>query len=114
MKMPENFDSLDDMMEDLMLQGAIEIVGVDAETGEFLYTFTQKLAEINPKIYQAMIEDFHSSIMRLWEAGFLSMDITSENPIVKATEKVFDKESIAKLSKNDQIALEDILNKMSE
>lgn len=112
--MPEDFDNLEYMMEDLMLQGAIEIVGVDSETGEFLYTFTQKLAEINPRIYEAMLEDFHSSIMRLWEAGFLSMDVTDENPIVRATEKVFDKESIAKLSKNDKIALEDILNKMSE
>jgi hypothetical protein len=112
--MPEDFDNIDEVLEDLMIQGALEIVGVDAESGEFLYTFTQKLAEINPNIYKTMVDDFHFSIMRLWEAGFLSMDVTEENPTVKATEKVFDKESISKLSKNDQMALEEILNKMSE
>lgn len=110
----DNFDEMDDIIEDLMIQGGIEVVGIDSNTGQFLYTFTEKLAEINPKIYKAMKDEFYSSIMRLWEAGFLSMDVTTENPIVKATSKVFDKEAISKLSQHDRMALDDILNKMSE
>lgn len=112
--MPDNFDDMDSVIEDLMIQGAIQVTGIDSETGEFLYTFTEKLAEINPKIYKAMVDDFQMSIMRLWEAGFLSMDITAKNPLVRATEKVFDTNAISKLSRNDQITLEDILNKMSQ
>jgi hypothetical protein len=109
-----NFDDVSDMVDYLMLQGALEIVGVDQETGEFLYTFTEKLAEINPNIYNAMMDDYHTSIMKLWELGFLSMDVSEKNPLVKATDKVFDSEAISKLSNNDRIMLQDILKKMSE
>jgi hypothetical protein len=112
--MDEYFDEVSGLVDKLLEQGALEVVGIDQETGDFLYTFTEKLAEINPKIYNAMMDDYHSSIMRLWEAGFLSMDVTSSNPLVKATDKVFDSDSVAKLSRNDQINLQDILNKMSE
>lgn len=113
--MPEDFDKeTSDLVDELIEQGAIEVTGIDSATGEFLYTFTEKLATVNPKIYKAMKDDLHSSIMRLWEAGFLSMDVTAENPIVRATEKIFDENAFNKLSRNDQIALEDILNKMSE
>lgn len=110
----ENFDGMAEMFDDLVLKGALQIVGVDSETGDFLYNFTEKLAEVNPVIYELMIEDFHSSIMRLWEAGFLAMDVTSENPVVNATEKVFDSDAISNLSDQDQTTLRDILKKMSE
>jgi hypothetical protein len=109
-----NFDDVSDLVDDLMLQGALEIVGVDQETGDFLYTFTEKLAEINPSIYNAMIDDFYMSVMKLWELGFLSMDVSQKNPLVKATDKVFDSEAISKLSSHDRMMLQDILNKMSQ
>jgi hypothetical protein len=112
--MQDDFDDMSEMMDDLMQQGALEIVGVDSETGQFLYSFTEKLKEINPIIYQMMMESFYESIVRLWEKGFLSMDITEENPIVKATQKVFDQEAIEKLSAEDRVVLSDILSKMSE
>lgn len=109
-----NFDEMDELIEELMVQGAIEVVGIDAATGQFLYSFTEKLAEINPEMYAEMRKDFHSSLMRLWEQGFLSMDVTHENPMVKATQKIFDKSAIDKLPQHDRITLEDILNKMSQ
>jgi hypothetical protein len=112
--MNENSDEVADMVDKLLAEGALEVVGIDSKTGDFLYTFTEKLAEFNPKIYNAMMEDLHSSIMRLWEYGFFSMDVTEANPVVRATEKIFDEEAVAKLSDNDRITLNDILKKMSE
>jgi hypothetical protein len=113
--MPDNFEEeTHDLINELMIQGAIDIVGIDSETGDFLYTFTEKLATANPKIYNAMMEDLYSSMMRLWEAGFFSMDVTDKDPVVKATEKVFDKEAIQNLPRHDQFTLQDILKKMSE
>jgi hypothetical protein len=107
-------DDFSRVLDDLIERGALELVGVDSKTGQFLYTFTEKLAEINPEIYSAMMDDFHSSIMRLWEMGFLSMDITEKNPMVRATEKVFDEKAMEKLSDNDRTTLNDILSKMSQ
>lgn len=112
--MSEDFDYLKEELDSLMEQGALEIVGVDGETGEFLYSFTEKLIEVNPNIHGLMVNAFHDSIMRLWQNGFFSMDITEANPLVRATEKVFDQAEVAKLSREDQIALSDILRKMSE
>lgn len=105
---------MDSVIQDLIAKGAIEVTGVDSETGEFLYTFTQKLAEINPIIHKAMVDDFHSSLMRLWEQGFLTMDVTAQNPLVKATKKIFDQDAIDNLAQHDRMTLEDILKKMSE
>ena len=35
------------MFEDLILSGALEVAGVDIDTGEMLYNFTEKLKDIN-------------------------------------------------------------------
>ena len=103
-----------EVLDDLVQQGALEIVGIDSKTGDFLYTFTEKLADINPNFYNAMLDDFHSSIMRLWEYGFFSMDVTEKNPVVKVTEKIFDETALGQLSDNDRTILDDVLNKMSQ
>jgi hypothetical protein len=107
-------DEFSEVIDDLIKQGALEVMGVDSETGQLLYTFTEKLAEINPTIYNAMLDDFHSSIMRLWELGFFSMDVTQKNPLVTPTQKIFDEKAIEDLSDNDRITLSDILNKMAQ
>jgi hypothetical protein len=112
--MSEDFDYLKQELDNLMEQGALEIVGIDGKTGEFLYSFTEKLIQVNPNIHGLMVNAFHDSIMRLWQEGFFSMDVTAANPLVRATEKVFDQAAISKLSREDQIALSDILRKMSE
>jgi len=110
----EDFEDMNDNLDYLMREGALEIVGVDAETGDFLYSFTEKLAELDPVMHEMMIDSFYDSIRNLWQLGFLSMDITAKNPMVSATEKVFDREAVEKLSPLDRQALSDILNKMSE
>jgi hypothetical protein len=107
-------DSLKEEIDNLIQQGALEVVGIDEDTGEFLYSFTEKLIDINPEMHRLMLQSFHDSMMRLWEKGFLYMDVTKQNPLVTATEKVFDQNAINSLSKEDQMALSDILNKMSQ
>jgi hypothetical protein len=47
--------------------------------------------------------------MALWEYGFLSMDVTEPNPIVSLTDKSFDQKEIAKLDKQHQYTLKEII-----
>jgi hypothetical protein len=110
----EDFEGIDDKLDYLMQEGALEIVGIDSETGNFLYSFTEKLAELDPIMHRMMMDSYYESITNLWQLGFLSMDITTDNPLVSATEKVFDREAVEKLSPVDRQALSDILKKMSE
>ena len=102
-------DDADRMIEDLILSGALEVAGLDIETGEPLYNFTDKLKDINPKLHSEQSKYFSVETMALWEYGFLSMDVTDPNPIVLLTEKSFDKDEIAKLDKQHQYTLKEII-----
>jgi hypothetical protein len=99
----------DRIIEDLILSGALEVAGLDIETGEALYNFTDKLKDINPKLHNEQSKYFAVETMALWEYGFLSMDVTEPNPIVSLTDKSFDQKEIAKLDKQHQYTLKEII-----
>jgi hypothetical protein len=103
----------EDFIDDLILQGALEVSGIDSDTGEMLFTFTDKLAEIDPDLYLKMVSSFRNDIMSLWEKGFLDMNVTDLNPLVSVSKKVFEKDSLDQLSENERTTLKDIMNKMS-
>ena len=92
----------------LILNGGIEVVGINENTGDFLYRFTEKLAEIAPHIYQGMLDEFEKDIMFFWVEGFLAMDPTSDNPIVSLTEKAFDEDAIVRLTYDQQLVLNEL------
>lgn len=105
------FDS-EDIVDDLILQGAIVSNGVDPTTGETLYTFTEKLESIAPAIHKALVEHFHENIMLLWQKGFLDMDVTVMNPMVRLTEKALDQNETALLSPDEVMSLNEIVKNM--
>ena len=95
----------EDYIEHLILSGAVEASGLDSETGEFLYRFTDKLKDVDPELYKSYLTSVHQEVMFFFELGFLDMsDITSSNPIIMLTEKAFDIDEISKLSKEQQTA----------
>lgn len=103
-------DELEDMsIEALIMNGIIEIAAVDQETGEFLYTFTNKVKEKMPELYKAHMQSVHSEIMFFWEKGFVNLtEWDSPNPIVSLTEKSFDNESLLQLSVEKRQILEEL------
>ena len=96
------------MMDKLILSGALQVAGIDNETGEFLYQFTPKLKDVSPELYHEHVNHVNGELMRLWENGFLNINFMDENPIVTLTEKAFDKAEINKLSKEDKWGIEEI------
>lgn len=97
-----------EIMDRLVVAGALQMAGVDAETGEILYQFTPKLKEIMPELYHEHMNYVNNELMGLWEKGFVDMDLMSDNPIVALTEKAFDQDAINTLSKSDKWAVEEI------
>ena len=97
-----------EVIDQLILTGALQVAGVDSETGEFLYQFTPKLKEVSPQLYEEHINHVNGELMRLWEKGFLNINFIEENPKVTLTDKAFDKEELAKLSKEDIWGIEEI------
>lgn len=96
-------------IEDLILSGAIEVSAVDAETGELLYTFTDKMKELLPELYKMHINHIHNEIMYFWEKGLVYIDdVTSNNPVVSLTEKAFDEDALNNLSSSKRESLEEL------
>ena len=89
-------DDIESTIEDLILQGALEVSGIDIDSGEPLYNFTDKMKNVNPRLHDENSKYFTAEVLSLWEHDFISMDVTMKNPIVSLTPKAFDKSQIDK------------------
>ncbi len=102
MQNPNDIDSL-------ILNGVIQPAGIDSETGEMLYSFTDKLQTLYPELHRETLNLVNSGVMRLWEKGFVDVDLLQESPVVRLNQKSFDKESINTLSSEDLYNLKEII-----
>lgn len=102
-----------DKIEDLILSGALEVSGMDMDTGEMLYNFTDKLKDINPDLFKDMSDYISKETMALWVEGFLDIDVTETNPMVRLTPKAFDDAEVDKLPKEKQYTLREIIRIIS-
>ena len=98
-----------DKIEELILSGALEVSGIDIDSGEMLYNFTDKLKDINPELFKDMSDYISTETMALWAEGFLDIDVTEINPMVKLTPKAFDDAEVDKLPKEKQYTLKEII-----
>lgn len=94
-----------EFLDTLILEGALVIKGVDPETGEIVYSFTDRLKDLAPELYHDFMEMLHKSIMSLWEQGFLQMDIASDNPLILPTQLAVDRSNWSALSERDRHTL---------
>lgn len=93
----------------LVLTGGLRFAGKDPETGENMYVKTEMLKDIDPKLDMALGKYFSEMSMRLWEKGFIDMDVTDANPIVSLNEKSFDPDQVKKLDANERSALKQLI-----
>jgi hypothetical protein len=107
--------SLDhDAIEYLILEGAAEVAGMDLETGDMLYRFTPALEDKFPETYREVTNFFHQSLLKLWELGFLEMDIMSSDPSVRPTDFAYDPKAIATLDAVERHTLEAVLQQIPD
>ena len=99
----------DKMIEKLILDGGLETVGIDQETGELLYSFTPKIKNLMPDLYDEHMTEVNSCVMKLWEKGFLNIDFFAPDPLITLAEKSFDKAAVEALSKKDRWNLFEII-----
>lgn len=104
-----NFKDEDDAIDQLILSGALEVAGIDINTGEPVYNFTEKLIDVSPELHKEVALYFSRETMSLWSQGFLDMDVTEKNPLVTLTPKAFNSEEVSKLSKESQMTLNEIV-----
>ena len=105
--MKESSDS--EIINKLILNGGLEVSAMDQDTGEILYSFTPKIKELMPDLYQEHIQTVNQEVMNLWEKGFLEMDLFQSDPIITITEKALNKKYVDTLSKQEQWSLLEII-----
>jgi hypothetical protein len=98
-----------ELINNLILKGALEVSAVDKDTGEFLYSFTPKIKELMPDLYKEHIETVNSEVMNLWEKGFLDIDLMADDPVITITKKATSVEAIGTLSKQEKWSLAEIV-----
>ena len=89
--------------------GALEVGGLDLDSGEPVYNFTERLKEFSPDLHDEMNNYFHSEMMFLWENGFVEMDILQDDPTVKLTAKAFNRAEVSNLDKDKQYTLRELI-----
>ena len=100
-------------IDELLLNGSLEVSGI-TEDGSFTFVFTNKLKENDPETYAAVTRHFYSLIAKFWEMGFLEFDISESNPLVRLTDKAFDREAISQLSEMERINLNLVIQGLSQ
>jgi hypothetical protein len=98
----------DELIKNLILEGALEVAGLDSDTGELLYTVTPKMQEFMPDMYEDHLTQVNKDILNLWEKGYVNINFLDEDPMVTISEKGLDKKEVAKLSKQEVWAFEEI------
>ena len=61
-----------------------------------------------PELYEMHQNSINNQVMRLWELGFVNVDLFSESPLVTLTDKSFDDYEISLLSEEDKFSVEEI------
>jgi hypothetical protein len=97
------------IFQKLILTGGLRFAGKDPETGENMYVKTEMLKDIDPKLDNAIGGYFSEVTMTLWEKGFIDMDVTEANPVVKINKKSLDENEIKLLDANERSALKQLL-----
>ncbi len=101
-------DSISKIIDNLILEGGIEVAGVDPDTGEMLYSFTPKVKEIMPELYHDHLNFVNDELMVLWEKGYVDIDFLKDDPLIYISDKSYDPEEVNKLSKQEKWSLQEL------
>jgi hypothetical protein len=101
-------DSISKIIDNLILEGGIEVAGVDPDTGEMLYAFTPKVKEIMPELYNDHLNFVNDELMVLWEKGYVNIDFLMDDPLISLSDKAYIPEEIDKLSKQEKWSLQEL------
>jgi hypothetical protein len=101
-------DSISKIIDNLILEGGLEVAGVDPDTGEMLYAFTPKVKEIMPELYNDHLNFVNDELMVLWEKGYVNIDFLMDDPLISLTNKSYIQEEIDKLSKQEKWSLQEL------
>jgi hypothetical protein len=97
-----------EIVDRMILAGVVEVSGVHKYTGELLYSFTSNLEAIEPELANHVNNVFHSTVMSLWQKGFVDGNMEDEDPMITVTQKGFEDKEIESLQPFEKAILENL------
>lgn len=101
-------EQISEIIDHLILEGGIEVAGVDPDSGEMLYAFTPKVKEIMPELYHDHLNFVNAELMVLWEKGYVDINFLMDDPLISLTTKSYDPDELQKLSKQEKWSLQEL------
>ena len=98
-----------DIIDALILNGALEVSAIDSETGQFVYTVTEKMAELAPEIYEEINNQIAKDIMTLWQKRLLIVNVMSDSPEVSPSEVGLDRANWINLSDSEYSTMNTVM-----
>lgn len=107
-------EEMNRIVDNLVMQGFLEIDGIDSSSGEFLYKVNPELYKIIPDLNEKLEAAFLDEVYNLWVKGMVNMDTTVENPLVSLTENAFDEDKVSELTVEERHTLFLIMQAMKK
>jgi len=98
-----------DIIDALFLNGALELSGIDSDSGQFVYAVTEKMAELAPEIYQEINNQIYRDVMALWQRGLLMVNLISDSPEVSPSEAGLDRANWTNLSDSEYSTMNTVM-----
>jgi hypothetical protein len=102
------------IIDQMILAGVVEVSGVHKDTGEFLYSFTPDLEKVDPLLANHINSLFYSTVMSLWEKGFVTGDMHQEDPVIDITKKGLDDSEVENLGYLEKAVLNNLKQYLNE
>ena len=96
-------------MDELILGGALEVTSI-TDSGEFTYSFTDKVKDAFPEVYEELQTHIAATILGFVDLGFLEILPGDDGGLVRLTDKAFDPKARDGLGEIDIINLDMIIN----
>lgn len=98
-----------ELIDALILSGALEISAMDSESGQMVYAVTDKMEELAPEIYREINDQIQRDVMSLWQKGLLAVDLLSNSPDISITELALDRANWIDLSDSEHSTMNTVM-----
>lgn len=98
-----------EIIDALILNGGLELSGIDSNSGQFVYAVTEKMAELAPEIYREINNQIYRDVMALWQRGLLMVNLISDSPEVSPSESGLDRANWTNLSDSEYSTMNSVM-----
>lgn len=109
-------EELTEIIEFLLEEGALEILGYDSISDSFTYKITEKCKEVYPELYEAHFETVNEMIRDLWMKEIIDIVFINNQVVVGVTKEQRDYilKNLLEFEEEERLLLESIISGYQE